>query len=675
MKRLSVFLLLFVLLAMPLVVWGASIPRAEKQFVPALEKISTKSIMSYAQSLTSDESFYAANEIYGTGFKENFSDASDWTTDLGMSITGGANGGLIATGAGASGYVYKEFSATDYYEYHYEFQVTNASADTTFSLSFYSGSSWYSLKSLTSYATPSNVYGTYRGIISSSYAQSMTRIGFHIAAENQYVTIGYLRLSPWNQGGWTDNMSSVQSWSGQAYHNSTPAVPNAVLAENESLFSGSLQNLFLQDGANWYEVQKYAGEESHPMALYLNFSLPALTDGNEVYGFQFACYYYMTGTADVSDIQYYNQNNASWTTVGDVPVSAMTWANVSTTYNTAYWAPENEVIMRFLLNASPSDLNFWLDYAEVQYDIMVNGIISNGITAVVTGWTHLNISANGIGVLNCTIYPFLAVNISDCAGTYNVTLDDSYLLTAAASNQTGVLHFYLPQVMPLSLYSITVELSLGGNVSIGGFCAYNIANFTTSISGTPTTDTYLYVENGILYGHLTTGSVASLSLWEPSLSVDTSVYKYWYANKSTGSPDVNFYVGSWSGYTENSNGTFSSGTLTNFKFTMAGNDAWISSMQFLMFQVPIGWHPLPDAGFSFQVQDWNAIGEAIFSFMLPIDEAGINMFFVVVGIALLPTSTVYIVYGGRRSLSRDKVFVFLILICLAFGLIAGGVAG
>jgi len=50
-----------------------------------------------------------------------------------------------------------------------------------------------------------------------------------------------------------------------------------------------------------------------------------------------------------------------------------------------------------------------------------------------------------------------------------------------------------------------------------------------------------------------------------------------------------------------------------------------------------------------------------------------NFFFIVLGLVMVPASTIYLVYGGRDKLTQDKFFYFLIAFIIGWAFIIGGV--
>jgi hypothetical protein len=74
--------------------------------------------------------------------------------------------------------------------------------------------------------------------------------------------------------------------------------------------------------------------------------------------------------------------------------------------------------------------------------------------------------------------------------------------------------------------------------------------------------------------------------------------------------------------------------------------------------------------------EWNTVGIAIFLFDVEWDPAfqfGYDAFFIFLGLIMIPASTMYLVKGGRKEMSMDKVFYGLIIFALGIGFLIGGI--
>lgn len=73
---------------------------------------------------------------------------------------------------------------------------------------------------------------------------------------------------------------------------------------------------------------------------------------------------------------------------------------------------------------------------------------------------------------------------------------------------------------------------------------------------------------------------------------------------------------------------------------------------------------------------WQEVNEAVFFFPInwdPTAQFGYDAFFIFLGLIMIPASTIYLVRGGRKEMSMDKVFYGLIVFCVGLGLLIGGI--
>jgi len=70
---------------------------------------------------------------------------------------------------------------------------------------------------------------------------------------------------------------------------------------------------------------------------------------------------------------------------------------------------------------------------------------------------------------------------------------------------------------------------------------------------------------------------------------------------------------------------------------------------------------------------WEVVGEAELIFSVPIDETGLNMALILLGLIMIPASTLYAVKGGKDEMSTDKLFYVLIAFVIGWALVLGGI--
>ena len=76
-----------------------------------------------------------------------------------------------------------------------------------------------------------------------------------------------------------------------------------------------------------------------------------------------------------------------------------------------------------------------------------------------------------------------------------------------------------------------------------------------------------------------------------------------------------------------------------------------------------GW--LPD--------QWNTVNEVRVYFTIPFNMWGYNVALIILGLVMIPTSTIYLAYGAKHDRSSDRLFYGLILFMMGCGLFIGGV--
>lgn len=73
---------------------------------------------------------------------------------------------------------------------------------------------------------------------------------------------------------------------------------------------------------------------------------------------------------------------------------------------------------------------------------------------------------------------------------------------------------------------------------------------------------------------------------------------------------------------------------------------------------------------------WHIVNDPVtILFSVPIDETGLQTLLVFFGLMLIPTSTMYLVYHGKKGMSTDKIFYFLVAFIIGWGLFLGGIFG
>ena len=93
---------------------------------------------------------------------------------------------------------------------------------------------------------------------------------------------------------------------------------------------------------------------------------------------------------------------------------------------------------------------------------------------------------------------------------------------------------------------------------------------------------------------------------------------------------------------------------------LIGNDKWID----------VSWVKI------YSALEWAQISSIKFAFWVPIPESAfwsLNVILIFAGLIMMPVSTLYLVRGGRKGLSSDKVFYTLLMFFMGFALFLGGI--
>ena len=93
------------------------------------------------------------------------------------------------------------------------------------------------------------------------------------------------------------------------------------------------------------------------------------------------------------------------------------------------------------------------------------------------------------------------------------------------------------------------------------------------------------------------------------------------------------------------------------------------------FDINIAFDSFGEEENNFPPPEWEEAGVAIVVFAVAVDMVAFDMFFIILGLALIPVSTVFLVKGGKSDMSTDKLFFFLILFFMGWGLFLGGIYG
>ena len=215
-------------------------------------------------------------------------------------------------------------------------------------------------------------------------------------------------------------------------------------------------------------------------------------------------------------------------------------------------------------------------------------------------------------------------------------------------------------------------------VEIDYIKAYSIANYTVTQS-TVGINEYAYVAGGELHFNLDGDSDYILLNHDPAISVDSTTYNRWILDidnvgSGTSHTDdfgIDFYVGAWLGYTyDETNSTMPTGTTTDFR--IISYDAY--SLQSIVFWDAHTWHVVDSETIYFDLPEWHLVELVSIIIWLEIVTWALDVFLILLGMFMVPASTLYLVKGGKDNMSMDKVFYFIVAFLFGWGLIFIGVS-
>lgn len=71
--------------------------------------------------------------------------------------------------------------------------------------------------------------------------------------------------------------------------------------------------------------------------------------------------------------------------------------------------------------------------------------------------------------------------------------------------------------------------------------------------------------------------------------------------------------------------------------------------------------------------EWHDVADLELSFYVLLDRWGLTSALTFLGLVMIPASGMYLVYGGRKKASMDKLFLALVVFFMGWGLLVGGI--
>ncbi len=222
------------------------------------------------------------------------------------------------------------------------------------------------------------------------------------------------------------------------------------------------------------------------------------------------------------------------------------------------------------------------------------------------------------------------------------------------------------------------------NISIDYIKFYSIADFTVT-QGNCEIEDLIFVDSGALNcsNLITDGNEYIRLNYDPLLSVDTSTYTI--VNITTDCTDdaLEFYFkeyvdGAWRSATDDISRLLVTGTMTDYWFQFNGKSGASLSRQIsavTFYGVVPYWQVVNDISLVFFVSGWHIINSVILVFVIELSTYSLNLFFLFLGLAMIPLSTIYLVKGGKAGMSMDKVFFGTVVFIFGWALFLGGIFG
>ena len=193
-----------------------------------------------------------------------------------------------------------------------------------------------------------------------------------------------------------------------------------------------------------------------------------------------------------------------------------------------------------------------------------------------------------------------------------------------------------------------------------------IADYTISQSST-TVDDYLYVSEGVLYSDMDNGTI---TLDYDPTDLDFVGVHTWNKSTSFGTSELSFYLGSWSSYYNTTQGDLMGGNLTDIRIRFSEDTNIIN---IFLYKTPPQWHSFTFESIYFDLPNWHGFTFEDIIFYIPINVLTLSYIMMLAGLVMIPVSTLFLVKGGRSDMSRDKMFLFLMIFLFGWAFFLGGI--
>jgi hypothetical protein len=500
-------------------------------------------------------------------------------------------------------------------------------------------------------------------IYDDKYVNSTNHVRFTVYANNTYaddIEVDYAYVTATND--YTESFADVSDWDDYV-------APDAFSSDGDVLTIESTA-----DGSNDYEAI-YSNNPNTSIGAYLEF-------------------YYRTETTSIDyiSVRVYAEDDHAGTMTEYRPTITTSW--------TAYKVRLTQVCESIVIglrhddDVSP-DNDLYFDYVGIrradEMGWQHDGSTPEGVTAGAGGnissdYDEVSLIADADGstfeiaidptttatMFSTAYYPMLGIsfNSGDSTDYIKVESYDGSAWATVISNQTIGADVLRVNIKTIDSYIEKFRLSVNpsATVRMDWFKVNGFANYTYSDSGV-SSDDFLYVSAGVLYSEIDSGSI-TLN-YDPAIYLNESISDRYTWTKETSSGDsyLSFYDDIWTDYATGTEGEINA-TTTDMRIQFT-EDADIMSITFS--PTPPHWYLVGNAPFVFRVPYWNLANSAPFDFYIPVDEFVLASFFMLIGMIMIPASTLYLVKDRRENMNSDRAFFFLLLFLMGWALILGGI--
>lgn len=275
---------------------------------------------------------------------------------------------------------------------------------------------------------------------------------------------------------------------------------------------------------------------------------------------------------------------------------------------------------------------------------------------------HVDFAGPTVTAIDTDYYPFVgwyAVNLTD--DFYCVYADGTLLYNGSG---LGLQHTNVKAAGEAEYTTITFVLdTVTESMALDWVKGYSIANFTASGSSLTVSDV-MYVDDGRLIMDNAGGCEYSWIENDAEVVVPKATYNVWNITCIQDTDYIRFRELTVSNYWHDlgdTRGAVYSSTLKLFRiynWADAVSNITLSAVKFIDVR---NWEEINDVEIIFQI-GWS-----------PEIQFGYDAIFIFLGLIMIPASTMYLAWGGRKAMSADKLFYGLVIFALGFGFLIGGI--